>query len=61
MRTENKIDFSKLFGFNVVSLDPGSTVDFRNEATDAKLGAKVGKSEMAPVLLAELAKGPSSR
>jgi hypothetical protein len=40
-----KIDFAKLLGFEGVSEQLSSGVDFQNETMDARLGARVGAEE----------------
>jgi hypothetical protein len=42
MRTSNKIDYSKLLGFETIGDLIAESVDFQDEALAAKLGAKVG-------------------
>ena len=42
MRKAKNIDFAKLLGFGLVSDEIAGSADFRDEAIDAKLGAKVG-------------------
>jgi hypothetical protein len=46
MRKIEKIDYSKLLGFDTVS-DQISKLDFRADALSAKLGAKVGDKDLA--------------
>jgi hypothetical protein len=43
-----KIDFTKLLGFDAVSDDLSQGVDFQDETIGAKLGAKVGGVEPVP-------------
>ena len=45
MRNES-IDFSRLLGFDTVSDEVSISVDFQDQAIDAKLGAKVGAEQM---------------
>jgi hypothetical protein len=40
--TTNKIDYSKLLGFETVEVLISDGVDFQDEALAAKLGAKIG-------------------
>ena len=42
MSERNKIDFSRLLGFEVVSEELAERVDFQNETFGGRLGAKVG-------------------
>jgi hypothetical protein len=42
MKTANKIDYSKLLGFETVGDLISGSVDFQDDALAAKLGAKVG-------------------
>jgi hypothetical protein len=42
MQAPDKIDFSKLLGFDAVSDQISESIDFQDEAIAAKLGAKVG-------------------
>jgi hypothetical protein len=42
------LDYTKLLGFQVVSDTIADTLDFRDDALGAKLGAKVGKEEASP-------------
>jgi hypothetical protein len=44
MNGPSKVDFSKLFGFGIVSDELKKGVDFKNPVVAAKLGAKVGTS-----------------
>jgi hypothetical protein len=44
-RNADKIDFTKLLGFEGVSEQLSNGVDFQNETMDAKLGARVGAEE----------------
>ena len=46
MQEANKIDFQKLLGFAEVSDQLSGSFDFRDEAIDSKLGAKVGVEAM---------------
>ena len=43
MQDPTKMDYSKLFGFDMVADDVANGVDFQNATIGAKLGAKVGK------------------
>jgi len=43
MHDPTKMDYSKLFGFDMVADDVANGVDFQNATIGAKLGAKVGK------------------
>jgi len=43
MQDPTKMDYSKLFGFDMVANDVADGVDFQNANIGAKLGAKVGK------------------
>ncbi len=43
MQDPTKMDYSKLFGFDMVADDVADGVDFQNATIGAKLGAKVGK------------------
>jgi len=43
MHNPTKMDYSKLFGFDMVANDVIDGVDFQNATIGAKLGAKVGK------------------
>jgi len=43
MHDPTKMDYSKLFGFDMVANDVVNGVDFQNATIGAKLGAKVGK------------------
>ena len=51
MSTANKIDYSKLLGFESVGDLISESVDFQDDALAAKLGAKVGNDPQpnAPV------------
>jgi hypothetical protein len=50
MSTANKIDYSKLLGFESVGDLITEGVDFQDDALAAKLGAKVGNDPLnAPV------------
>jgi hypothetical protein len=51
MLKDDKIDFSKLFGFDAVRDQLAKGIDFQDETLSAKLGAKVG-IEPNPVTLA---------
>jgi hypothetical protein len=42
MNGPNKIDYSKLLGFDIVTGELDKGVDFKNPAVAAKLGAKAG-------------------
>ena len=46
MRSAQKIDYSRLLGFETVG-DRNSNADFRDNTLAAKLGAKVGDKELA--------------
>jgi hypothetical protein len=48
MKTANKIDYSKLLGFESVGEQIFGSVDFQNDALAAKLGAKVGVDPQLP-------------
>jgi hypothetical protein len=50
---DTKIDFAKLLGFSAVA-EAVNTVDFKDQALDARLGAKVGTEAWA----CEIAKRP---
>jgi len=43
MQDPTKMDYSKLFGFDMVADDVANGIDFQNATIGAKLGAKVGK------------------
>lgn len=45
MQDPTKMDYSKLFGFDMVANDVVDGVDFQDATIGAKLGAKVGKTE----------------
>jgi hypothetical protein len=42
MRKADTIDFTKLLGFETVTLELSEALDFQDETLGAKLGAKVG-------------------
>ena len=44
MHDPTKMDYSKLFGFDMVADDVANGVDFQNANIGARLGAKVGKA-----------------
>ncbi len=46
--TSNKIDYSKLLGFESVEASISGSVDFQDDALAAKLGAKVGNDPLPP-------------
>jgi hypothetical protein len=60
MKKRNEIDFSELLGFDAVSEELSGGIDFQDETIAAKLGAKVGKLELAPVTLVEANYQPAS-
>jgi hypothetical protein len=60
MRKPEKINFAKLPGFDAVSEELSGRVDFQDETIAARLGAKVGKPELAPVTLVEANYQPAS-
>jgi len=43
MNNPARLDYSKLFGFDMVADDVTNGVDFQNAAIGTRLGAKVGK------------------
>ena len=47
MKKTDKIDWSKLLGFDTVSDRISSKIDFRDETIGARLGAKVGDKGLA--------------
>ena len=47
MQKPEKIDFTKLLGFETVADVLSEGIDFQDETTGAKLGAKVGDKENA--------------
>jgi hypothetical protein len=53
MKRHDDIDFSKLLGFDAVNDQISGSVDFQDETISAKLGAKVGVAEVAPVTVGE--------
>jgi hypothetical protein len=61
MNGPSKVDFSKLFGFGIVSDELEKGVDFKNPVVAAKLGAKVGTITKAeqPMRTPEVS-GPSA-
>jgi hypothetical protein len=48
MHGPNKIDYSKLLGFDMVIDELADGVDFNNPTVGAKLGAKVGTTTEEP-------------
>ena len=48
MQKLDKIDYSKLLGFDSVRDRISGSVDFRDETVAAALGAKVGQEEAKP-------------
>ena len=48
-----KIDFTKLLGFDAVSDELSEGIDFQDETMGAKLGAKVGVPEAEPATVVE--------
>jgi hypothetical protein len=48
MQELNKIDYSKLLGFEVMSDQPSASVDFQDDTFAARLGAKVGAEPHGP-------------
>ena len=42
MTESQKIDFSKLLGFQILTDEPAERVDFQDETFGGRLGAKVG-------------------
>ncbi len=49
MQKADKIDFTKLLGFETVTSEWSEALDFQDETLGAKLGAKVGDVEaLAP-------------
>ncbi len=46
MNKPDRIDFSKLLGFDAVSDRIAGSVDFQDETISARLGAKVGTEQM---------------
>ena len=42
-----KLDLSKLFGFDTIAAELESSVNFQHDAVEAKLGAKVGLESWA--------------
>ena len=59
MPETNDLNFAKLLGFEAVSDETSGPVNFRDEALDAKLGAKIGAEGMVDCDLAALS--PASR
>lgn len=53
MKRREEMDLSKLLGFDRVSEELSGGIDFQNDAIEARLGAKVGKPDLAPVTLEE--------
>ena len=45
MQKPEKIDLTKLLGFETIACEPTDNVDFQDETLGAKLGAKVGSIE----------------
>jgi hypothetical protein len=45
MQKSEKIDLTKLLGFETIACEPTDNVDFQDETLGAKLGAKVGSIE----------------
>jgi hypothetical protein len=60
MKKRNEIEFSKLLGFDAIGEEVSGGIDFQDETIAARLGAKVGKPEMAPVTLAAANFEPAS-
>jgi hypothetical protein len=57
MKHTDRIDFAKLLGFDTVRDEISGSVDFQDEAIEAKLGAKVGgKGCFLPSELADATK-----
>jgi hypothetical protein len=56
MKTANKIDYSKLLGFESVGNLISGSVDFQDDALAAKLGAKVGNDPQPPSAPVEASK-----
>ena len=54
--TSNKIDYSKLLGFESVEASISGSVDFQDDALAAKLGAKVGNDPVLPIVTIEPSK-----
>jgi len=54
MHDPAKIDYSKLFGFDMVAKDVVDSVDFRDATVGAKLGAKVGKTSFTTVSIPQV-------
>ncbi len=48
MRKADTIDFTKLLGFETVTLELSEALDFQDETLGAKLGAKVGFEATEP-------------
>jgi hypothetical protein len=46
MSEKQKIDFSQLLGFEVMSEELSDSVDFRDETFAGRLGAKVGDKDL---------------
>ena len=42
MDTSDKVDFSKLLGFGLVTEELAKKIDFQNETFGGRLGAKIG-------------------
>jgi hypothetical protein len=51
-----KIDFTKLLGFDAVSDELSEGIDFQDEAFEAKLGAKIGAEVLITSKLFEIPK-----
>jgi hypothetical protein len=49
-----KIDYSRLFGFDMVSGDIVNGVDFQSATVGAKLGAKIGKTTTVSQMIQHL-------
>jgi hypothetical protein len=46
MQKPDNIDFAKLLGFEMLTLEPSEELDFQDETLAARLGAKVGEPEI---------------
>jgi hypothetical protein len=53
MQKPDKIDYTKLLGFDVVSDQLSAGVDFQGESFEARLGAKVGAEVLVACDLAD--------